>query len=124
MNMDLKDRTKRFALGVLSFSTQVPQRNEMRHIVQQLLRSSSSVAANYRAACRARSRSEFVAKLGVVEEECDEAQFWMEFLHDSVSVLGEELNSKVAGNLAALIKEADELVRIVVASKKTARERQ
>ena len=121
MNVDLIDRTRRFAFAALSLCAHAPKRYETQHIVQQLLRSSSSVAANYRAACRARSKAEFISKLGIVEEECDESQFWLEFLRGSVRLLGIKLDEKKALELDKLIREADELVRIIIASKKTAR---
>lgn len=84
-------------------------------IGKQLLRSATSVGANYRAACRARSTKEFIAKLGVVEEEADESEYWLELLMD-----GEIVKREV---LADLHNEASEIVAMVVASIKTARDR-
>jgi four helix bundle protein len=80
---ELKDRTKAFALRVFRMSQASPKTREANIIMQQLLRSSTSVAANYRAAGRARSKAEFISKLGVVIEEADETVFWLEFLADT-----------------------------------------
>jgi len=91
----------------------LPKAEEARVIGRQLLRSRTSVAANYRAICRARSRAEFVAKLGVVIEEADETVFWLELLVDSELMSRERTES--------LLAEANELVAIFVASRKTAR---
>jgi four helix bundle protein len=112
---DLRLRTKRFALELLRLVRDLPHRHEAELIGRQLLRSGTSVAANYRAACRARSRREFVAKLGLVVEECDETLFWLELLRDS-RLLSEE-------SLAEPLQEADELVAIFVASRRTAESR-
>jgi len=84
-------------------------------IGKQLLRCGTSVGANYRAACRGRSIAEFIAKLGIVEEECDESIFWMEILADS-GLIKKDL-------LEPLMREADEILSITVASIKTARRR-
>jgi four helix bundle protein len=121
MSEQLKVRTRRFALDVIRLSARLPRRFETQHISNQLLRSSSSVAANYRAAFRARSKIEFVAKLGVVEEECDEAHFWLELLRDAFGQLTIKLSAETDKQLAELIREAEELLRITVASKKTAK---
>jgi four helix bundle protein len=80
---ELRDRTKAFALRVFKMSQVLPRTREANIIMQQLLRSSTSVAANYRAAGRARSKAEFISKLGVVIEEADETVFWLEFLADT-----------------------------------------
>ena len=79
---DLKERTKRFAIDVVHFFRGLPSRAPIDVIGRQLLRSGTSVAANYRAARRARSRREFLAKMGIVEEEADESSFWLELLED------------------------------------------
>ncbi|MCB0293056.1 MAG: four helix bundle protein, partial [Calditrichaeota bacterium] len=73
---------KMFALNVIRLTRQLPNTREGRLIGDQLFRSGTSVAANYRAACRARSKAEFLAKLGVVEEEADETLFWLELISD------------------------------------------
>ncbi len=113
MKNDLKDRTKIFALRTIKFCSVLPSKPEFWVISKQLIRCSSSVGANYRAACRGRSKPDFIAKLGIVEEEADEAIYWMELLA--------ELGYKDDPELEALRKEADELVAIIVSSKKTAR---
>lgn len=109
----MKDRTKRFALLVIRLCRNVPSTQEGRIIVRQLLRSVTSVAANYRAVCRARSRPDFISKLGIVLEEADESLFWLELLVEAGII------SHDANKLA--LKEANELVAIFVTSLKTAR---
>lgn len=109
----MKARTKRLALGVIRMSQALPRNREADTLARQIVRSATSVAANYRAACRGRSKTEFLSKLGVVEEEADETLLWLEFLMESdlmPSTLGQELWS-----------ECDQILRIVVASIKTAR---
>ena len=110
---DLKERTKRFALDVIRFCRTLPNGDEFTVIKRQLMRSATSVAANYRAAQRAKSKPDFISKLGTVEEEADESLFWLE-------ILGELLNSPSL-ELKRLRTEADELVAIFVSSRKTAR---
>ena len=78
MSQELKNRTKKFALDVIGLCAGLPHLPETRHAIDRLIHSSSSVAANYRSACRAKSKADFVAKLGIVEEESDEAGFWLE----------------------------------------------
>ena len=109
---DLKARTKRFAVRVFKLVDAVPRTIQGRAVANQIIRSGSSVAANYRAACRARSRAEFIAKIGVVEEEADETLFWLELIVET-----ELLELK---RIAPLLKEADELVAIMAASRKSA----
>ena len=109
----MKQRTKEFGLRVMQAVDALPRKPSCDVIGKQLLRSACSVGANYRAACRARSRAEFVAKLGIVEEEADETLHWLEILVDA------GLMEK--GKLSALMKEADEIVAIIVSSIKTAR---
>lgn len=79
----LKNRTKTFALNTISLFQSLPKTEEARIIGRQLLRSSTSVAANYRATCRARSEAEFFSKISIVVEESDESLFWLEILQDS-----------------------------------------
>src|SRR5947208_6434815 len=110
---DLKKRTKAFALRILKLVDALPKTTAGRALASQIVRSGTSVAANYRAACRARSTSDFIAKMGIVEEETDETLFWLELLEES------DLIS--AANLISIKKEADELIAITVASIKTAR---
>src|SRR5216684_3641317 len=80
---ELKARTKEFALRVGRLVDALPNTVKGRTIANQIMRSATSVAANYRAACRARSRAEFIAKIGVVEEEADETAFWLELIIDA-----------------------------------------
>jgi len=109
---DLKARTKQFALRVMKLVDALPRTIQGRAIANQIIRSATSVAANYRAACRARSRAEFIAKLGVVEEEADETAFWLELIIDS------ELLTEA--RIHPLLTEAGELVPIMAASRKSA----
>jgi len=112
---DLKKRTRAFALRVIRLCESLPRGRAANTIANQLIRCGTSVGANYRAACRARSPADFIAKMAIVEEECDESLYWMELLIESKLV-----EQKL---LAELMKEADELLSIVVASIKTARAR-
>lgn len=109
----LKARAKRFALSVLSLFRALPRTDEARIIGRQLLRSATSVAANYRAVCRARSKAEFIAKIGVVVEEADETVFWLEMVLDGQLMPKEKVSS--------ILKEAGELLAIFAASQRTAR---
>ena len=110
---DLKQRTKQFALRVLKLVAALPNSVEGRVVGGQLVRAGTSVASNYRAACRGRSRAEFVAKLGIVIEEADESAFWLELIIES-SLLRAKL-------VQPLLDEANELTRIMVSSRVTAR---
>jgi four helix bundle protein len=110
--VELKDRTKDFALRVGRLVDALPNTVKERTIANQIMRSATSVAANYRAACRARSRAEFTAKIGVVEEEADETAFWLELIIDS--------NIRSKKQIEPLLKEAGELVAIMAASRKSA----
>ena len=110
---DLKKRTKTFALRVAKLTGSFPNTFLGRHVGGQLTRSSTSVPANYRAACRARSKAEFLAKMGIVEEEADESVFWMEFALDAALVR--------ADRVVDLLDEGRQLVAIFVASINTAR---
>jgi four helix bundle protein len=115
MKNEMIRRTKQFAIDVWRLCSKLPHSREYNSYVNQLIRSSSSVAANYRAVCRAKSRADFINKLKIVEEEGDESQFFLEVIdeiNDNLELLSE---------IKRLIKEADELVAIVVASIKTAR---
>jgi len=109
----LRDRTKRFVLLVIRCCHTIPRNEESRIVCRQLLRSATSVAANYRAVCRARSSADFISKMGVVLEEADESLFWLELLTESGIATREKL--------VPLLKEADELVSIFVASLRTAK---
>ena len=110
---ELKKRTKQFALRIIKLVNALPKSIEGQAIGRQLIRCGTSVGANYRSACRGRSKAEFVAKLGIVEEEADESAFWMELIIEG-GLLGKEL-------VEPLLKEADELVAIMVASRKSAK---
>lgn len=112
---DLKARTKKFTLDCLGLCSKMPKSREFDSIVRQLIRSSSSVGANYRAANRAKSDRDFINKLKIVEEEADESMFWLEILL--------EIDANNSEEIKKLIKESDELVAITVASIKTARKR-
>jgi four helix bundle protein len=109
---DLKKRTKQFALRVLKLVEALPNTVVGRAIGGQLARAGTSVGANYRAACRGRSKAEFIAKLGTVEEEADESCFWMELI-----IEGDLLKES---RVTPLLKEANELTAIMVSSRKTA----
>ena len=108
----LKARTKEFALRVIRLVDLMPSSVKGRAIANQIMRSATSVAANYRAACRARSRAKFVAKIGVVEEEADETAFWLEL------VVAAHIPTEK--QIAPLLREANELVAIMAASRKSA----
>jgi four helix bundle protein len=112
---ELKKRTKQFAIRIVRLHQALPKRDEARVIGKQVLRSGTSVAANYRAVCRARSKAEFVAKIGVVVEEIDETIFWLELLVETGIVAQSKMES--------LQKEATELLAIFAASQHTARSR-
>ena len=112
---ELKDRTKPFALRIIRLVEALPKSTTGNVIGNQLLRSGTSVGANYRAACRGRSKADFTAKLGIVVEESDECCYWLELLVDSGIVPKEKLEP--------LQKEADELTAIFVSSIKTAQNR-
>lgn len=111
----IRDRTKAFALRVMRFYRSLPIAPGIQVIGRQLLRSGTSVAANYRAALRGRSRQEFAAKIGIVREEADESLFWLELLHDSGLVKPE-----LPG---LLLREARELTAIFTTSYETAKKK-
>jgi four helix bundle protein len=113
-NDNLKARTKDFALRVVRLVRALPPSREGDVIGRQLLRAGTSVGANYRSACRACSTPEFVSRMAVVEEEADEAAYWMELLAET-GIMEESRLSK-------LLDEAHQLVAIMVASIKTARD--
>lgn len=113
---EMKQRTKVYALRVIRVVQALPRNDVARELGNQLLRAGTSVGANYRAACRGKSRADFINKLKIVEEECDESLFWMELLVEGDLV--------AAPRLAALQQEGVEILAIVVASLRTARCRQ
>jgi four helix bundle protein len=110
--LDLQRRTKQFALRVLKLVDSLPNRRSGWIIGDQLGRCATSVGANYRAACKSRSRAEFISKIGVVEEEADESAFWLEMILGSAMLASEEVGP--------LLREANELVAIMGASRITA----
>jgi four helix bundle protein len=110
---ELKDRTKQFALRIMKLVNALPKTPAGRAIGSQLVRSGTSVAANYRAACRGRSKAEFIAKLGTVEEEADESCLWMELI-----IEGNLLEEKL---VMPLLKEVNELTAIVASSRISAK---
>jgi four helix bundle protein len=110
---ELKDRTFDFGVRVITAVEALPKAETARILGRQLLRAGTSVGANYRAAARTRSPADFVSKLGVVEEECDESSYWMEM------ILARKLLKRA--QLKSLHSEANELLAITVASIKTAR---
>jgi four helix bundle protein len=110
-----KQRTKKLALRVIELVEVLPQGRTADVIARQLLRSATSVGANYRAACRGKSAADVLAKLAIVEEEADETAYWLELLIEAAIVP----QSQVAG----LLKETNELIAMTVASIKTLRRR-
>ena len=110
---DLKERTKAFAVGIVRLVQELPHGRVADVIGDQLLRSGTSVAANYRSARRARSRREFLAKMGIVEEEADETSLWLDLLVEARLV--------TSARVLDLRHEAGQLVAITVASIRTAR---
>jgi four helix bundle protein len=112
---DLKRRTKKFALRIVKLVESLPATASSKVIGNQLLRSGMSVAANYRASCRARSNAEFIAKIGIIEEETDESIFWIEMLVETNLVKGSLVDD--------LLDEGNQLTAIWVSSIKTARGR-
>ena len=112
---EFKDKTKRIAIRVIRLVESLPKNATTGVIGKQLLRSATSVGANYRSACRAKSSADMIAKLAIVEEEADESMYWIELLI--------ELNLVTSARLADLVNELNEVVAITVASIKTLRRR-
>jgi four helix bundle protein len=110
---ELRKRTQSFALKIIKFLESLPNQNPAIVVGRQLLNCGTSVGANYRAACRARSRADFIAKLKIVEEECDESIYWMELL--------KAIHLGNTAQLLVLMNEADQILSIIVASIRTAR---
>ncbi|WP_304062604.1 four helix bundle protein [Pedobacter glucosidilyticus] len=106
-----KSRTKQFVIDNISLFRLLPKTEEARIIGKQLLRSSSSVGANYRAACRARSKAEFFSKLSIVVEEADESAFWLEVLVES--------NILKLNEVERLLNEANAILKVVSSARKT-----
>ena len=110
--IEMKNRTKQFALRVLKLADALPANRSGNAIANQIVRSGTSVAANYRALCRAKSRADFINKTSIVEEEADETGFWLELVVDAGLL--------TAAGVKPLLDEADEITAILVASRKTA----
>jgi len=110
---DLQVRTKRFALQIIQFCENLPNDETSRVLKRQLLRAGASVGANYRAACRAKSKPAFISKMGDVLEEADESGYWVELLVDS--------GKATPQTSASLLTEASELVAIAISSINTAK---
>ena len=114
--IELKRRTQRFAIDIIKFVEDLPSTRSLNVLSNQLLRSSSSVGANYRSACKGKSTADFINKIVIVEEEADESVYWLELMEESGLV-----NSK---ETVALKKEANELTAIFTAIGKTAKANQ
>lgn len=112
---NLQIRTKQFALQVIRFCETLPKDESARIIGRQLLRSGCSVGANYRAACRAKSKADFISKMGIVLEEADESAYWIELLQDA---------QRAGAMSTELVREANELVAIAISSINTAKRNQ
>lgn len=110
---ELKKRTKKFAIEIIFLTRLFPKHDEGFIIKKQVIRSATSVAANYRAACRARSTADFISKIAIVEEEADETLFWLEMAVE-IDLVKKDLAAKLTG-------EADQLTAIFSASRKTAK---
>lgn len=110
---ELKARTKEFALRVIRMSDALPKKMAAEVLGRQLVRSATSVAANYRSACRAKSRADFISKMGTVEEEADESALWLELIGDA------EMMKRP--RIVGLLDEANALTAIAVKSIRTAR---
>src|SRR5215467_13210996 len=112
---EMKNRSKAFAVRIIKFYKQLPKTDDARVLGRQILRSGTSVAANYRAVCRAKSTADFVSKMGTVVEEADETVLWLELLEE-----GDVWHSQ---ELLSLTREASELLNVFASSLATARER-
>src|SRR5436190_16620781 len=110
---ELQERTKKFAIRIIRAFSRLPKSEQARVLGRQFLRSGTSVAANYRAACRARSRADFTSKISIVVEEADETLFWLELVTEAKLV-----QPKI---VELLVTECDELVKIFSASLATAK---
>jgi len=112
---ELRERTKQFAIRIVMLFRSLPKTDDARVLGKQVLRSGTSVAANYRAVCRARSKAEFISMMGVVVGEADETVFWLELIAETGIVAKQRMQD--------LLQEANELLRIFVASRETAKTR-
>lgn len=109
----LKERTKQFAIRIVGLFRSLPNSEESKVFGRQVLRSGTSVAANYRAVCRSRSKAEFISKIGIVVEEADETILWLELLVDTGIITIQKMKD--------LLREANELLAIFAASQRTAK---
>ncbi|HUL21604.1 MAG TPA: four helix bundle protein [Thermodesulfobacteriota bacterium] len=109
----LTERTKRFALDIIKLVEKLPKGRTADILGRQLLAAGTSVGANYRAACRARSSPDFISKMGIVEEEADESIYWMELLIDCGLIQ--------KGDISSLLNEANQILAMTVSSIRTAR---
>ena len=114
MNRDLKDRTKKFAVAIIRFIRILPKNDEGYILGKQLLRSGTSVGANYRSACKAKSTADFINKIVIVEEEADECCYWLELIIEAEIIDKKQVDF--------LLKEANELTAIFTSAGKTAKE--
>ncbi len=114
--IELKRRTQRFAIDIIKFVEELPAKRSLNVLSNQLLRSSSSVGANYRSACRGKSSADFINKIVIVEEEADESVYWLELMEESGLVSSKDI--------IELKKEANELTAIFTAIGKTAKANQ
>lgn len=112
MESELIQRTKKFSLRIIKLVDALPKTSAGRAIGNRLIRSGTSVGANYRAACRARSKADFIAKLGIVEEEADESMYWLELIVESEMITEDRIKP--------LLAEVNELLAITIVSRKTA----
>jgi four helix bundle protein len=110
---EFRKRTFQFGIRCIRLAEALPQRAVTQIIARQLIRAATSVGVNYRAAVRSRSRADFVSKMGIVEEECDEAVYWIEILL--------ELGLVSEKRIKELLREADEILAVTISSIKTAR---
>ena len=113
---ELKERTKEFAIKIIKLVENFPKTNTGDVIGKQLLKSATSIGANYRSACRAQSHAHFISKISIVEEEADETIYWLELTVESKLTTQDQVTD--------LIKEANELTAIFTSSRKTAKRRQ
>jgi four helix bundle protein len=114
--IELKRRTQKFAVDVIKFIEELPRKHSLDVLSKQLLRSSTSIGANYRSACRGKSTADFINKIIIVEEEADESIYWLELIEQS--------SLTNSNSISSLKKEANELTAIFTAIGKTAKEKQ
>src|SRR5674476_498190 len=111
----IQQRTKKLAIGIIHMCSKLPKTDSNQIVTRQLMKAACSVGANYRAVCRAKSSSDFINKLNIVEEEADESIFWLELLG--------ELDNKLTESVSIYKNEMNEILSIVVAAKKTSKQK-